>query len=101
MYLSSPTVGIDDRAPLGRALLRTLLMSLVLLVILLLDVLVAPGPRKGVAAVWSVGMAFVFGTLTTFVPWLVAYRANRATEEWTQAILAEVHADRDHDPVAQ
>jgi hypothetical protein len=48
--------------------------------------------------VWSVGMAFVFGTLTTFVPWLVAYRTNRATEEWTQAILAEVHADRDHDP---
>jgi predicted MFS family arabinose efflux permease len=101
MYLSSPTVGLSDRASLGRALLRTLLVTVVFIAFLLLQLLVMPGPPRAAAIGAAIGMPLVFGPIITLLPWWIARRANRETEAWTQAILAEVRADRDHGPVAR
>src|SRR3954471_8593527 len=101
MHLLRPTFPLSERIPFRRVLLYALAMTGTLMAVLVLQLLTMPGQRRGLAVAWAIGMPLVAGPTLTVLPWLIARRANRETEAWTQAILAELHADRDHGPVAR
>jgi hypothetical protein len=72
MHLLSPTFGLTERVPLGRAVRRTLLQTIPFIVILVIEALVMPTERRGVLVAWAVAMPFVFVPIMTFLPWLIA-----------------------------